>query len=44
MSAGSIIGATLGGLVVAYASVQFLKLLLDCVLIVAAGKTMIGHR
>jgi uncharacterized membrane protein YfcA len=44
MSAGSILGATLGGLMVAYAPVQFLKLLLSCVLIVAAGKTMTGHR
>jgi uncharacterized membrane protein YfcA len=44
MSVGSILGATLGGLAVAYAPVQFLKLLLGCVLIAAAGKTLIGHR
>jgi len=36
--------ATLGGLAVAYAPVQFLKLLLGCVLIVVGGKTMSGHR
>jgi len=41
MSAGSILGTTLGGLAVAYAPVQFLKLLLGCVLIAAAGKTLI---
>jgi uncharacterized membrane protein YfcA len=44
MSAGLILGATLGGLAVAYAPVQFLKLSLGCMLIVAAGKTMTGHR
>jgi uncharacterized protein len=44
MSAGSILGATLGGLAVAFAPVQFLKLLLGFVLIVAASKTMTGHR
>ena len=33
MSAGSILGTTLGGLAVAYAPVQFLTLLLGCVLI-----------
>ncbi len=44
MSAGSILGATLGGLAVAYAPVQFLKLLLGCVLIVAAAKTITSHR
>src|SRR6266702_3315302 len=38
MSAGSILGATLGGLAVAYAPVEFLKLLLGCALVVAAGK------
>jgi uncharacterized protein len=43
MSAGSILGATLGGLAVAYAPVQFLKVLLGSVLIVAAGKTMTGR-
>jgi len=41
VSAGSILGATLGGLAVAYAPVQFPKLLLGCVLIAAAGKTVI---
>lgn len=44
MSAGSILGATLGGLAVAYAPVGFLKVVLGCVLIAAAGKTMTGHR
>jgi uncharacterized membrane protein YfcA len=44
MSAGSILGATLGGLAVAYAPVQFLKLLLGCVLIVIGGNTTSGHR
>ncbi len=40
MAAGSIIGATLGGLAVAYAPVEFLKFLLGCVLLAAAGKTL----
>jgi uncharacterized membrane protein YfcA len=44
MATGSIIGATLGGLTVGYAPVQFLKLLLGGVLIVAASKTMISRR
>jgi uncharacterized membrane protein YfcA len=39
MAIGSIIGATLGGLGVAYAPVSFLKVLLGCVLLAAAGKT-----
>ncbi len=39
MAAGSIIGAALGGLAVAYAPVAFLKVLLGCVLLAAAGKT-----
>ena len=39
MAAGSILGATLGGLAVAYAPLVFLKVLLGCVLLVAAGKT-----
>jgi uncharacterized membrane protein YfcA len=39
MAAGSIIGATLGGLAVAYAPVAFLKVLLGCVLLATAGKT-----
>lgn len=44
MSAGSIIGATLGGLAVAYAPVTVLKLLLGCILIAAAAKTALSHR
>jgi uncharacterized protein len=44
MSAGSILGATLGGLAVAYAPVAFLKLFLGCVLIAAAAKTITSHR
>jgi uncharacterized membrane protein YfcA len=40
MSMGSILGATLGGLAVAYAPVQLLKLLLGCALIAAAAKTI----
>jgi uncharacterized membrane protein YfcA len=40
MAAGSIIGATLGGLAVAYAPVAFLKVLLGCVLLAAAAKTV----
>jgi uncharacterized membrane protein YfcA len=39
MASGSIIGATLGGLAVAYAPVTFLKALLGCVLVAAAAKT-----
>jgi len=39
MAAGSIIGAALGGLAVAYAPVALLKVLLGCVLLAAAGKT-----
>ena len=41
MAIGSMIGATLGGLAVAYAPVAFLKVLLGCVLLAAAGKTVI---
>jgi uncharacterized membrane protein YfcA len=41
MGLGSIIGAGLGGLVVAVAPVVALKLLLGCVLIAAAGKTLL---
>lgn len=44
MSTGSIIGATLGGLAVAYAPLGFLKLLLGSVLIAAALKSMASHR
>ena len=40
MSAGSIFGAAVGGLAVAYAPVEFLKLLLGCALIAAAVKTI----
>ena len=39
MASGSIIGATVGGLVVAYAPGTFLKLLLGCVPLAAAVKT-----
>jgi uncharacterized membrane protein YfcA len=39
MSAGSILGAILGGLAVAFAPVDLLKVLLGCLLIVAAIKT-----
>jgi len=41
MAAGSIIGAVLGGLAVAYAPVTFLKVLLGCVLLGAAAKTIL---
>jgi uncharacterized membrane protein YfcA len=44
MSAGSIVGAALGGLAVAYAPVTFLKALLGCILIAAAAKTIARHR
>jgi uncharacterized membrane protein YfcA len=40
MALGSMIGAVLGGLAVAYAPVAFLKVLLGCVLLAAAAKTM----
>jgi uncharacterized membrane protein YfcA len=43
MSAGSIIGAGLGGLAVAYAPTTVLKVLLGCVLIAAASKTIASH-
>jgi uncharacterized protein len=39
MAGGSIIGATVGGLGVAYAPVTFLKVLFGCVLLAAAAKT-----
>jgi uncharacterized protein len=42
MAMASLIGASLGGLAVAYAPVSFLKVLLGCVLLVAAGKTGSG--
>jgi uncharacterized membrane protein YfcA len=44
MSAGSILGATLGGFAVADAPVGFLKLLLACVLIAAGANTIASHR
>jgi uncharacterized membrane protein YfcA len=44
MSAGSIVGAMLGGFAVAYAPIGFLKLFLGCVLIAAAAKTIACHR
>ncbi|MBI1775660.1 MAG: sulfite exporter TauE/SafE family protein [Proteobacteria bacterium] len=44
MSAGSILGALIGGLAVAYAPIGFLKLLLGMVLIAAALKTMFANR
>jgi uncharacterized membrane protein YfcA len=40
MSMGSVIGATAGGLAIAYAPTGLLKLLLGAVLIAAAGKTL----
>jgi uncharacterized protein len=43
MSLGSVIGATVGGLAIAYAPTGALKLLLGAVLIVAAGKTLTSH-
>jgi uncharacterized protein len=44
MSAGSIIGATVGGFAVAYAPVAFLKVFLGFVLIAAAAKTFASDR
>lgn len=44
MSAGSILGATVGGIAVAYAPVTFLKMFLGCVLVAAASKTILSHR
>jgi uncharacterized membrane protein YfcA len=44
MSAGSVVGAVLGGLAVAFAPVAFLKVLLGCVLLAAAVKTIASHR
>jgi uncharacterized protein len=40
MAFGSVVGATLGGLAVAYAPVDVLKVILGCVLIAAAAKTI----
>jgi uncharacterized membrane protein YfcA len=44
MSLGSIIGAVIGGSAIGLAPVTFLKVFLACVLIVAAGKTILSHR
>jgi uncharacterized membrane protein YfcA len=44
MAAGSIIGATAGGLAVAYAPVGVLKVVLGCVLMAAAAKTVARGR
>jgi uncharacterized membrane protein YfcA len=44
MAAGSIIGAVAGGLAVAYAPVGVLKVVLGCVLMAAAAKTIASHR
>jgi uncharacterized protein len=44
MAAGSIIGAAAGGLAIAYAPVGVLKVVLGCVLIAAAAKTIASHR
>jgi uncharacterized membrane protein YfcA len=43
MAGGSLIGASLGGFAAAYAPVAFLKVLLGCVLLAAAGKTFASH-
>ena len=43
MGAGSIVGATVGGLAVAYAPIEFLKALLGCILIAASVKTIASH-
>ena len=44
MSVGSIIGAVVGGLAVAYAPMTLLKVVLGCVLLAAAYKTFSSHR
>jgi uncharacterized protein len=44
MASGSVVGATLGGLAVAYAPVSVLKVILGCVLIAAAVKTIRHQR
>ena len=44
MAAGSILGAAIGGLMVAYAPIAVLKVVLGGVLILAAGKTIANHR
>lgn len=43
MGVGSIVGAVLGGLALAVAPVELLKLALSCVLVAAAVKTVWGH-
>jgi uncharacterized membrane protein YfcA len=43
MAAGSLIGAALGNLAVAYAPVTFLRALLGCVLLAVAGKTFVSR-
>jgi uncharacterized membrane protein YfcA len=43
MALGSIVGATVGGLAVAYASVAAIKVLLGAVLLALAGKTTMGR-
>ena len=43
MAMGSIVGAMLGGLAVSFAPVAFLKMLLGCVLLAAAGKTFFSN-
>jgi uncharacterized membrane protein YfcA len=42
MAGGSIVGAILGGLAVASAPILFLKVLLGCVLLAAAGRTFVN--
>ena len=44
MSLGSIVGATAGGLAIAYAPTELLKVLLGAVLIVVAARTIASHR
>jgi uncharacterized protein len=44
MAFGSVVGATVGGLAVAYAPVDVLKVILGCVLIVSAAKTIRHQR
>jgi Sulfite exporter TauE/SafE len=44
MASGSVVGATVGGLAVAYAPVGVLKVILGCVLIVSAAKTIRHQR
>jgi uncharacterized membrane protein YfcA len=44
MAIGSLIGAGLGGFAVAYVPVTFLKVLLGCALIAAAGKTILNRQ